>query len=50
MPFMLASPVLSTLFASLYFHTPITLVMIGGGTVALVGVATIALARDRTPT
>lgn len=43
MPLMLASPVMSTLFASLYFDTPITPVMIGGGTLALIGVAVIAL-------
>jgi O-acetylserine/cysteine efflux transporter len=47
MPLMLASPVLSTLFASVYFGTLITPVMIGGGTLALVGVAIIALSPDR---
>lgn len=47
MPLMLASPVMSTVFASLYFTTPITAVMIGGGTVALIGVAIIALSPDR---
>jgi O-acetylserine/cysteine efflux transporter len=47
MPLMLASPVISTVFASLYFTTPITAVMIGGGTVALIGVAIIALSPDR---
>lgn len=47
MPLMLASPVMSTVFASLYFTTPITAVMIGGGTVALIGVAIIALLPDR---
>ncbi|HKT77175.1 MAG TPA: DMT family transporter [Sphingobium sp.] len=47
MPFMLAAPVMSTIFASLYFGTPITAVMIGGGTLALAGVAIIALSPDR---
>lgn len=47
MPLMLASPVMSTLFASLYFDTRITPVMIGGGTLALIGVAVIALSQDR---
>lgn len=47
MPLMLASPVMSTVFASLYFGTPITVVMIGGGTLALMGVAIIALSPDR---
>jgi len=47
MPLMLASPVLSTLFASLYFDTRITPVMIAGGTLALIGVAVIALSQDR---
>ncbi|WP_336962645.1 DMT family transporter [Sphingobium aquiterrae] len=47
MPLMLASPVMATVFASLYFATPITVVMVAGGTLALVGVTIIALARDR---
>lgn len=47
MPLILASPVMSTIFASLYFRTPITPVMIGGGTLALVGVAIIAFSPDR---
>lgn len=47
MPLMLAAPVMSTVFASLYFGTPITAVMIGGGTLALVGVTIIALSPDR---
>lgn len=47
MPLMLAAPVMSTVFASLYFGTPITAVMIGGGTLALIGVAIIALSPDR---
>lgn len=46
MPLMLASPVMATIFVSLYFGTPITPVMIGGGLVALCGVATIVLMRD----
>ncbi len=47
MPLMLASPVMSTLFASLYFGTRITPIMIGGGTLALMGVVFIALSQDR---
>jgi len=47
MPLMLAAPVMSTVFASLYFETPITVVMIGGGTLALIGVAIIAFSPDR---
>lgn len=47
MPFMLASPVLSTLSASLYFSTPITGGMIAGGLLALLGVAIIALSPDQ---
>jgi O-acetylserine/cysteine efflux transporter len=47
MPFMLASPVLSTLAASLYFSTPVTTGMIGGGLLALLGVAIIALSPDQ---
>ncbi|MBH1991333.1 MAG: DMT family transporter [Sphingomonadaceae bacterium] len=47
MPLMLASPVMSTLFASLYFDTRITPIMIGGGTLALMGVVFIALSQDR---
>ena len=47
MPLMLASPVMSTLFASLYFGTRITPIMIGGGTLALMGVIFIALSQER---
>ncbi|BAV63688.1 DMT family transporter [Sphingobium cloacae] len=47
MPLILASPVMSTIFASLYFSTPITPIMIAGGTLALIGVAIIALSPDR---
>jgi O-acetylserine/cysteine efflux transporter len=47
MPLMLASPVMATGLASLYFHTPITIGMIGGGGLALVGVAIIAFARAK---
>jgi O-acetylserine/cysteine efflux transporter len=43
MPLVLASPVLATLFASLYFRTAITLSMIASGLVALTGVAIISL-------
>ncbi|KAK0345772.1 hypothetical protein LTR94_009355 [Friedmanniomyces endolithicus] len=49
MPLMLASPVMSTVFASLYFGTPITVGMIAGGTVALLGVTIIAFSSDRRP-
>ncbi|MFN3798814.1 MAG: DMT family transporter, partial [Sphingobium yanoikuyae] len=49
MPLMLASPVMSTVFASLYFGTPITVGMIAGGTVALLGVTIIAFSPDRRP-
>jgi len=50
MPLTLASPVISTACAALYFHTPVTLVMILGGLLALIGVTVIALARDaKTP-
>jgi len=44
MPLTLASPVMSTAFAALYFGTPITPVMIAGGLLALAGVSMIALA------
>jgi len=44
MPLVLASPVMATLFASLYFATPITPLMILGGLIALAGVAIITLA------
>ncbi|CAN5154537.1 DMT family transporter [soil metagenome] len=47
MPLMLASPVMATIFASLYFGTSITLVMIGGGLLAFAGVTIIALSPDR---
>ncbi len=43
MPLMLASPVMATIFASLYFGTPITPIMIVGGLIALGGVAIIVL-------
>ena len=46
MPIMLASPVMATVFASLYFGTRITPVMIAGGLLALFGVAMILLMRD----
>ena len=49
MPLMLASPVMSTVFASLYFGTPITVGMIAGGTVALLGVTIIAFSSERRP-
>jgi O-acetylserine/cysteine efflux transporter len=50
MPLTLASPVISTACAALYFHSPVTAVMIAGGLLALVGVTVIALAKDpKTP-
>lgn len=42
-PLTLASPVLSVIFASLFFHTPLTPLMILGGIVALVGVAIVTI-------
>ena len=47
MPLLLASPVMATVFASLYFGTRITPVMIAGGLLALVGVAMIVLMKDK---
>ena len=47
MPLVLASPVLATLFASLYFGTRITALMIIGGLVALAGVAIITLTAPK---
>ncbi|WP_068086614.1 DMT family transporter [Novosphingobium rosa] len=47
MPLMLASPVMATAFAALYFHSPITIGMVAGGSLALAGVAIIAIVRDR---
>lgn len=50
MPLTLASPVISTVCAALYFGTPVTPVMITGGLLALIGVTIIALAKEgRTP-
>ncbi|NNM75699.1 EamA family transporter [Sphingomonas sp. ID1715] len=46
-PLTLASPVLSVLFASLFFHTPLTPLMILGGIVALTGVAIITIRSAR---
>jgi O-acetylserine/cysteine efflux transporter len=43
MPLMLLSPVLATMFASAYFGTAITPIMVMGGLVALVGVALLVL-------
>jgi O-acetylserine/cysteine efflux transporter len=42
-PLTLASPVLSVLFASWFFRTPLTPLMILGGIVALTGVAIITI-------
>lgn len=43
MPLTLASPVLSVIAASLFFHTPLTPIMILGGTIALIGVALVTV-------
>lgn len=45
MPLVLASPVMATIFASLYFRTPITPMMVAGGLLALVGVAIVMLTK-----
>ncbi|HYZ48623.1 MAG TPA: DMT family transporter, partial [Sphingomonas sp.] len=42
-PLTLASPVLSVLFASWFFRTPLTPIMILGGVVALTGVAIVTI-------
>jgi O-acetylserine/cysteine efflux transporter len=42
-PLTLVSPVLSVIFASLFFHTPLTPMMILGGIVALTGVAIVTI-------
>lgn len=42
-PLTLASPVLSVAFASWFFHTPLTPIMILGGVVALTGVAIVTI-------
>lgn len=47
MPLVLASPVIATVFASLYFGTRITPVMIAGGLVALAGVSLVTLAGNK---
>jgi len=47
MPLILASPVLATLFASLYFGTRITPLMIIGGLIALAGVTIITLTAPK---
>jgi O-acetylserine/cysteine efflux transporter len=46
-PLTLASPVLSVIFASLFFHTPLTPLMILGGIVALTGVAIVTIRSAR---
>jgi O-acetylserine/cysteine efflux transporter len=46
-PLTLASPVLSVIFASLFFHTPLTPLMILGGIVALAGVAIVTIRSAR---
>lgn len=47
MPLMLASPVMATAFAALYFRTPITAGMMLGGAIALAGVTIIAVGNRR---
>ncbi|HEU4967429.1 DMT family transporter [Sphingomonas sp.] len=46
-PLTLASPVLSVVFASLFFHTPLTPLMILGGIIALAGVAIVTIRSAR---
>ncbi|MBA2920292.1 EamA family transporter [Sphingomonas sp. MAH-20] len=46
-PLTLAAPVLSVVFASLFFHTPLTPLMILGGIVALAGVAIVTIRSAR---
>jgi O-acetylserine/cysteine efflux transporter len=46
-PLTLASPVLSVVFASLFFHTPLTPIMILGGIIALTGVAIVTIRSAR---
>jgi len=46
-PLTLASPVLSVIFASLFFRTPLTPLMILGGIVALTGVAIVTIRSAR---
>lgn len=46
-PLTLAAPVLSVAFASLFFHTPLTPLMILGGIVALTGVAIVTIRSAR---
>jgi len=49
MPLMLLSPVVATTASSLYFHSPITPLMVVGGLVALGGVAIISFGGSNTP-
>jgi O-acetylserine/cysteine efflux transporter len=46
-PLTLAAPVLSVVFASLFFHSPLTPLMILGGIVALAGVAIVTIRSAR---
>ncbi|RJF91007.1 DMT family transporter [Sphingomonas cavernae] len=46
-PLMLASPVISVIAASLFFATPLTPIMIAGGSIALVGVAIVTIRTAR---
>jgi len=47
MPMMLIAPVLSPVFATLYFHSTVTPLMVVGGLIALAGVAFISLDTAR---
>ena len=47
-PLTLAAPVVSVTVASLFFATPLTPIMIAGGTIALVGVAIVTIRTART--
>ena len=47
-PLTLATPVISVTAASLFFATPLTPIMIAGGTVALIGVAIVTIRTART--
>jgi len=47
MPLMLAAPVMSAIFASLYFHTPFTIGRIVGGLIALAGVTILTFSAPK---
>lgn len=46
-PLTLAAPVISVIVASLFFATPLTPIMIAGGTIALIGVAIVTIRTAR---